>query len=510
MLPAVVSGVLLTLAYPPRSLGFISFVALVPLTVACYRRDYAKSAFFKAGYLFGIAFFLGHLWWIVFLSASSSITVPWLMVPALVTLVLYVSLYPALFLLLLRSLGRRSLLAAIVLGPPLWMMTEIVRSAGELGFSWGALGYSLVGYPVFIQGAAVVGVFGMGAVIVLVNMLWSYAIAARGARRRVTALVLGTAVVVGLAIYGDEEIRRFDNATTVTTHRVAVVQPNVDLSIKWEPAYRDSTFRLIERLTRQSALLGPELIVFPETCAPVFIRQDTKFRMGLSGMAQELEVGIFIGFLYGSYRGAGRPRGIYNSSGLFYPHGGLAVYNKNHLLPFGEAIPLAWKFPVLKKINFGQANFDPGDPKPPIDSPVGELAPLICFESIFTGISRRAVSQGADVLLNITNDGWFGRTPGSFQHADMAIYRAVENGRYLLRSANTGISMIVDPKGRVVTSLGLEEQGILVENIREIEGKTLYTRIGDVWLVVSAALLIIVGTLVGRISHPASGAKFSL
>ncbi|MFQ5510729.1 MAG: apolipoprotein N-acyltransferase [Candidatus Krumholzibacteriia bacterium] len=504
VLPAAASGALLSLAYPPRNLGVLSFIALVPLVVACYRRAYTRRAFFNAGYLFGIAFFLGHLWWIVFLSSSSSITVPWLMVPALALLVLYLAVYPALFFLLLRTLGRGSLAAAVVLAPALWLLTEIARSSGELGFSWGAVGYSLTRHPALVQSATLGGVFGVGAVIVLVNMLWSYAVAGRGPRRRVVAMVAGAVVIAGMAVYGHERIRRFDDDAPARTHRVSVVQPNVDLAVKWNPEHRDTTLRLIERLTRQCALLEPEMIVFPETCAPVFIGNDTAFRDGLSNLAQELEVGIFIGFLDARYEAIGRVAAVYNSSGLFYPNGGLARYNKNHLLPFGEAIPLAWKFPGLKKINFGQANFDPGTTDAAIESPIGELAPLICFEAIFPAASRRAVSRGADVLVNITNDGWFGDTPGPFQHADMAVYRAVENGRYLLRSANTGVSMVVDPLGRIVASLGLNEEGFLVENIREIEGRTLFTRLGNAWLVAIAGLLVTCGTLVARISDRSS------
>ncbi len=174
------------------------------------------------------------------------------------------------------------------------------------------------------------------------------------------------------------------------------------------------------------------------------------------------------------------------------------------MLPFGEAIPLAWKFRGLKKINFGQANFDPGKPTKPITSPVGKLAPLICFESIFPELSRKAVAQGADVLVNITNDGWFGDSPGPSQHADMAIYRAVENGRYLLRSANTGVSMIVDPMGRVLASLGIDEEGILVQTIREVEGQTPYTRSGDTWVIVTAVLLTVAGMVIGRLSSTTS------
>jgi apolipoprotein N-acyltransferase len=176
-----------------------------------------------------------------------------------------------------------------------------------------------------------------------------------------------------------------------------------------------------------------------------------------------------------------------------------------HLLPFGEAIPFAWKFRGLRSMDFGQANFQPGPDAEPIPSPIGNLGPLICFESIFSDLSRRLAARGADVFVNITNDGWFGDTPGPYQHNDMAILRTVENRRFLVRSANTGITMVVDPVGRVTRTLGLEREGILVETIHTVDSSTVYTRHGDAPLLAASLLFIVLGVLVAwrdRHRHP--------
>jgi len=498
-LTAVLSGVLLALAFPPVSNGVLSFIALVPLVITLHRGEYAKREFFKAGYLFGVTFFAAHLWWIVRLLPASSITMPWLMVPALIVLVAYLSVYPALFFLLLRVVGRGDRFMLWLVGPALWVLLEWIRSNGELGFPWAAIGYSFARIPVLMQGASVVGITGLAAFVLLINMAASTALLSQTFR----AKTIGIAVTMGLlalaAFYGRGEIDRFDERTHGKEFTVAIAQPNVDLALKWKREFTDSTFLLIERLTREAAVSNPGIVVFPETCAPVYLRYDQKYRPRMENLARDLGVGVFIGFLDGRYDGPERSLRVYNSAGLITPGGAFLGYDKMHLLPFGEAIPFAWKFPSLAKMDFGQANFTPGPEVEPIESQVGRLAPLVCFESIFPGLSRRFVRDGADVLINVTNDGWFGSTPGPFQHNDMAIFRAVENRRFLVRSANTGISMFVDPAGRVKRALGLYEEGILIHQIHHVDGTTFYTRHGDAPVLIGAVVSLLAGGLIAAL-----------
>ncbi|MDH3215732.1 MAG: apolipoprotein N-acyltransferase [Candidatus Krumholzibacteria bacterium] len=496
---AVASGVILALAFPRTSLSFLVFVAFLPVMVVLNRRPHPRSVFFKTGYLFGVAFFLGHLWWIVRLVPSSSITIPWLMAPALILLVLYLSVYPALVFWLLRVLGRGVGVTSIFVVPPLWALTEVFRSSGELGFAWGAVGYALAPYPSLIQLAAVVGLFGVGALVMLVNMLWSRVFLARGLRAKAGYLLLGGGLIAVLSLHGNRSIVKVSERSGGEPFTIAVAQPNVDLAIKWDPAYTDSTFRLIERLCRRAAPMEPKMIVFPETSAPVYIRYRPQYMNLLLGIAREMRMAVYIGFLDGRYDGPGDSLNVYNSCALFDVDGQFLQYDKTHLLPFGEAIPFASKYPRLKKLDFGQANFQPGPSRELAASSVGKIGPMICFESIFPDVARRLVGGGAEILVNITNDGWFGFTPGPYQHNEMAIFRAVENGRYLVRSANTGVSMVVDPVGRVVSALGLNEEGILIEDVELMSSQTIYTRLGNTPLIVAAILFVGVGTLAGRI-----------
>ncbi|UCH84978.1 MAG: apolipoprotein N-acyltransferase [Candidatus Latescibacterota bacterium] len=498
-LAAVVSGVLLALAYPPVSQGAFCFIAFVPVVVTLYRGSYRKAEFFRAGYLFGVTFFLAHLWWIVRLLPASSITMPWLMVPALIVLVAYLSVYPALFFLLLRVIGRSYWSVLWLIGPGAWTLLEWIRSNGELGFPWAAIGYSLAREPVMMQGASVIGVTGLGAFVVLVNMIVSTALLSKEATTKTAWIAVALIMLFLGGLYGKREMNRVDSLLNGEGHTVAVVQPNVDLALKWKPEFTDSTFLLIERLTRQAALSEPGVVVFPETCAPVYLRYDNKYRPRMETLARDTGVSVLIGYLDGRYDGPDGSLNVFNSACLITPQSRFWSYDKMHLLPFGEAIPFAWKFPWLSKINFGQANFTPGPDIEPFESSVGRLGPLICFESIFPEISRGFVRRGADVLVNVTNDGWFGDTPGPFQHNDMAILRAVENRRFLVRSANTGISMFVDPVGRVKSALGLDREGVLVDTIHVVSETTFYTRHGDTpVLVVMAAALIAGGVFADR------------
>ena len=488
---AVASGLLLAAAFPPLALAPLSFVALVPVVVCLYRGSYSPRAHFTVGYLFGAAFFGGLLWWVVKLSSAASMTVPWLLVPATVVLVLYLAVYPGLFFLLLRWAGRERRLLAVLLAPALWVLFEKLRGSGEFGFPWGSIGYSLVHQPSLVQGASYGGVLGLGALIVLVNMLLGAGLLSKSARGKAVLLALGAGLFALNHYAGEAAIRRFDAAKPLERHVVALAQPNVPLEIKWKSEYADSLFGQILRMTREAGSFKPGLIVFPETAAPVYMRHSREHTKRMTALARELDAAVFVGFLDARYDGPNGALNIYNSSGMFLPDGTMAQYDKIHLLPFGEAIPFAWRFRFLQNIDFGQANFLPGPDRPPLASPVGAVAPLVCFESTFSDLPRKAALRGADLLVNITNDSWFGETPGPYQHSDMAILRAVENRRFLVRSGNTGVTMIVDPVGRITRRLAMDREGILTGEVHAVGGNTFYTRNGDRPVVLASIVVVL-------------------
>ncbi|MCI0451658.1 MAG: apolipoprotein N-acyltransferase [Candidatus Latescibacteria bacterium] len=499
VLPSLLSGVLLTLCFPVTSLGPVSFLALAPMFAAVLRHRPGRKDAFRAGFLMGSACFVSMLWWIVKLVPTAGVTIPWLMTPALIVLVLYLSVYPAFHLLVVAALTRWRLIPFLLAVPATWALFEIARSRGELAFPWGLVGYSLSDHPAWLQTADLWGVFGLSFVVVLVNALLAGSVAARGPRAKAWCGLFAGLIAGSMWLHGAARVERErERSGNEPTIRVALAQPNVDLALKWKPEFKDSTFALIEKQAAQARDSGAVLVIFPETAAPVYIENSPVNKMRLIELAQGLEVPFYIGFLDHRFDGPDRALNIYNSSGLFLPDGSLEKYDKRHLLPFGEALPLATRFRWIRKIEFGQANFEPGPERSPLSGDGVDFTPLICFESVFPDLCREGVREGTELFVNITNDGWFGDTPGPYQHAQMAIVRAVEFRRWLVRSANSGVSMVVSPTGEVVSSIGLYKEDILMAEVALRSGQTFYARHGEAPLAWAALALLGVAAWLAR------------
>jgi len=495
----LLSGVLLAFSFPPYPFRFLVFFAFVPIfnyfTNIFPRRfeeqksrpgseketwKFVVSRGFLVGFSLGVAFFSILIFWIANLIPESSVHHPEVIIPGLVLLIIYLSLYPAISGIALSCLVGRFGSWALILAPSIWSLTELARSRGELGFSWGVVAYSLVKYPIAIQGASVYGMFGLSLMVVLVNLLITIVVFGVRGRSgwRMKAFFVAFIVVISHLLWGRYEIRKVDSFVNASKGAmVAVVQPNTDLGIKWKPAFRDSIFRDLERYLERSASGGAELVIFPETAAPVSFKATPKYLSELERCAFENGVDVLIGFI--DHTLSGNDWFSHNAAGLINKKGEFVdVYHKINLLPFGEKIPFSQYFGFLERLNFGQANFRAGKKRTIFPSPAGRFSVLICFESTFSDFTRRFVNDGAQFLVNVTNDGWFGGNRGPWQHAEMAVLRAVENRVTLLRAANTGISLIVDPAGRIREKLGMGVSGILYDKVIVPDGKTLFTRFG--------------------------------
>ena len=508
--PALLSGVLITLCFPVTSLGPVSFLALAPVFVAILRVKPGWRDAFRTGFLLGAVSSGAMMWWILRLSPAADATIPLvskilpraaimplLLTPALILLSLYLACYTALTFLTLSVVTRWRLPAFLAAAPALWVLFEILRSRGELAFPWGVLGYTLSNHPPLLQTAELWGIYGLSFLIVLVNALIALLVVASGPRAKAVSGLLACALSAGMFLYGNEAMERAD-ALDGPTLRVGIAQPNIDLAIKWKPEFKDSTFNQIDLQALEAKEKGAEIVIFPETCAPVYIENAPRYKGRLAGLSAGLDLPVYLGFLDHRYDGPGDELNIYNSSGIFLPDGELLKYDKRHLLPFGEALPLTKHFRALRKIDFGQANFEPGPRRAPLAFGPAKFTPLICFESVFPYLCRQGVEEGAEFFVNVTNDGWFGDTPGPFQHAQMSIARAVEFRRWLVRSANSGVSMAVSPTGEVVGSLGLNQTGVLMADVKLLHARTLYERVGDGPLLLVSLLLVAGAALAAR------------
>ncbi|MCK4351201.1 MAG: apolipoprotein N-acyltransferase, partial [Candidatus Krumholzibacteria bacterium] len=364
ILTAGLSGLLLALSFPPYPTRFFCCFALVPVFRYLIVRFDGREArerderttslkrFFFVGYLTGLVFSLLLLYWVANLIPASSAKMPWILGPAVVVLSLYLALYTGLFSFAIAVLVKRWGLAALIAAPAFWSLTELMRGRGELGFPWGLISSSLAVHPVAIQGVSMYGSFGLSFVIVMVNLSIATLLFMRSKPIRVFSLVLMLIVVVGHLVWGAAEIKRVESNGRTLGGTAAIIQPNLDLAIKWKREYRDSIFTQLEQLTRDAAERDVILVIFPETAVPISFKFATLYRERLRLVALSEGVDLLTGHvdhieIDGEWH-------AYNSASLFDSDGALqATYHKMNLLPFGERIPLSQFFPVFSKIDFG-------------------------------------------------------------------------------------------------------------------------------------------------------------
>ncbi|MBU2690292.1 MAG: apolipoprotein N-acyltransferase [Candidatus Eisenbacteria bacterium] len=277
--------------------------------------------------------------------------------------------------------------------------------------------------------------------------------------------------------------------------RIGIIQPNVIREIKWRPGGAQASWERLDRISRQAIDAGAELLIWPETALPLRILYQPLYLARIRNLLADGGVPLLTGTLHtdtDSLTGRQHPR----NSALYISKEGviLGLYHKRKLVPFSERMPMQKILPFLTKLDFGQSDFAPGEDWPLFELDSLKMAPLICFESVFPEVSRRFVKESANVLVNITNDFWFGDSPGPIQHADMAIHRAVETGLPLVRCANTGLSFFVDPYGRIVQSLGTFKEGMLLAEVGP--GRPSFAMRTGSWfrLALTAIGLILLGT----------------
>jgi apolipoprotein N-acyltransferase len=299
------------------------------------------------------------------------------------------------------------------------------------------------------------------------------------------------AIVVAVPVrWGESRLRA---APPPAIARLALVQPNIASEDKWNPAKQDSVVGTLYRFSREAAALEPrpDLILWPETALPFYVRLEPAKLLRLFGLVRELGIPILAGYPDAHLAGSGDVI-THNAAGVIRPGGAIAAqYEKMHLVPFGERIPFQEALPFLRGIDLGQAEWTPGTHPIVFTGSGPAFGVLICFESIFPDHARRYALEGAQYLVNITNDEWFGRTAGPVQHAEMAILRSAELGLSTARCANTGISMLVDPYGRVTRRTGLFENAVLEGDVLGGISSTLYLRWGD-WMTTLCLALTLV------------------
>ena len=496
------------MSFPKHGHAAVAWLALVPLLVALLRLPRAEGRTRRAfwlGLMAGAAYFAGTLYWLVeTMTTFGGLATP-LAVFAAGVLVAYLSLFPAafavVFVRLHRALGRTW---ALMLAPSVWVATELGRQYIWDGFPWELLGYSQVTVLPVAQLASVTGVYGLSWLLAFSSCAAALAIEGRG-RARWIAPAAAAALVAIAAAWGAWRVSRAALLAGGEPVRVAVLQGNIAQEDKWDPAFRDTITDRHLAMTRRAIARGATFILWPESSTPFYFEEDPVRGGAIRRLARESGATLLIGSDQVEplrAEGGGPPaEQYYNAAFLVKPDGSTgAIYRKMHLVPFGEYVPFSRILFFVGPIVEAVADFSPGEV--PVLLPVGRhvASTAICYEVIYGSLIRRFVSDGSELLTTITNDAWYGRSSAAYQHWDQAAMRAIENGRYLARAANTGISGFVDPYGRELAKSDLFEQALLVEDLRFIQARTVYTRIGDLvaWLSLALTAAALLASLTRR------------
>ncbi len=515
---ALASGVLLAFSFPAFGHPACAWVGLTPLVVAVGWTSHTSSVggrpgagarCWRLGLVAGLVYFAGDLYWLVDVMATYGGLPLAVAFAVAALLVAYLALYPAAFTWVVGRVWTRSGGWAVVAAPAAWVATEWVRAHVLTGFPWVLLGSSQAAVLPVAQLASVTGVYGLSLVLAASGAALAWLVVGRG-RSRGLAPLLVVAAVGAIAWWGRARVARGALVEGGQPVRVAVVQGNVAEEVKWSQAWRPAIVDRYVRLSEEAIRAGARLVVWPESAVPFYFADDPLGAEPIRELARIGSAHLIVGSDEREVRPA-NPAGrvvqrFYNSAFLVRPDGRTGgVYRKMRLVPFGEYVPLGRVLFFVSPLVQAVSDFSPGDRA--VLLPVGEhaVSVAICYEVVYPGLVRRFVQAGSELLTTITNDAWFGRSSAAYQHFAQASLRAIEQGRYLVRAANTGISAVVDPYGRVLERTTLFETTVRVADVRFLQERTVYSRVGDV--VAYACLLLTAAALWWSGRRPPAGGE---
>jgi len=501
----VSSGVLLLLAFPPFSLWFVAFFAWLPLLVSLDGKPPVRAL--QSGGIAGVVFFGFLIYWLSYVTTLGY-----------ALLVFYLSLYPAVFCLIVALLPRRfrrlpetgprlGLWEVLQSGPvarPLWggliwACLEYFRSSGAFSFSWGLLGHSQANMPHLALSVGWWGVYGLSFLLMAANLALAEFWQAHRRRVRPRNYWLwpfAILILVALVGYGKPESWRPARPLRI---KIALVQGNFSQEEKWDAPVGE-TLETYLRLSDRALQDRPDLIVWPETAIPDVLAWHPDYRERIAAWVGEHRTPL----LFGAVGEAGAD--YLNSAFFVRPskagEPAWARYDKVHLVPYGESVPFKRLFPFLKRMveARGGGEYLPGTAMPLFRVGGARFGALICFESTLPGLARQYARSGADFLIVMTNDAWFLRSTAPYQHAMQSSFRAMENGLPVVRAANTGQTCAYDARGRLLASLPIYEEGVLTVEIQAEQRRTLYSRWGD--FPIQLALGIVLGYFAGLFLMP--------
>ncbi|OFY66348.1 MAG: apolipoprotein N-acyltransferase [Bacteroidetes bacterium RBG_13_42_15] len=468
----------------------MAFMALVPFFF--FIRKKTLKEVLLGSYIAALIWSTGTVYWIGWATVAGAIG----------TLIVY-PIYFVLFALLLHWTLKFWGEKAFWMTPVIWTAIEMITASGQLAFPWNIIGYSQSYYRYPIQFASLTGVYGISIWIILINVLFYQVLKHRKGKfsRYIFSLIVLYLVPWIHGLFALPENRPEINRT------VALIQGNIDPRKKWTPAFIDSNFVIYHDLTEQSHRFSPDLIIWPETATPCYLRYRYSYLQKVKDQIDSLNVPLLTGTP--DYVWIDENHfAVYNAALLLRPKSWeVELYYKQNLVPFSERVPFVDQIPFLYNLA-ARMDLDIGSYAPGHSTGIFSINPgttnafrfstIICFESVFPYLVRKFMANGAQFLVIITNDGWFGNTAGPYQHAQMAIFRAIENRTWIARCANTGISMFIDPSGKVVSRTRLNQKSTLVHQIGLQDNRSFFNRHGEwiIYIVYGEFLIILIMTAV--------------
>lgn len=499
---AVLTG--LTLVFP--SIGFLEWVTMIPLLWGAYR--IASDEHLGLGRAYGYGFLTVLTYYIVIyhwfidlypldfvgLDSASSIVV---VVAGWLGLSLLQAIPGGLIFLFFRLLHRWGLFERLPLLRPfvfsaLWVIFEWSSTLSWTGVPWGRLCLGQIEMLPMLQSASLLGSYFVSFLILAVNGLLAYAILYRP--RWILCVSVSAALVVCNLTYG--LIARGVTDVEGGDLPVAVIQGNINSHEKWSSNSLAKTKHAYANLTRAAAAEGAKLVVWPETVLPYDLHYRLDLQSFLSDLAEECEITLIVG----AYHQAGESE-EYNALFLITPDGAMqeGYYAKRHLVPFGEYVPMQdfirTFLPPLAELSELGGDLTAGENSALFETEYGRIGSLICFDSIYEQLTLASVRDGANIMVVSSNDSWFYDSAAVYQHQAQSQLRAIECGRYVVRSANTGISTVIAPDGTILEWIDPLESGYAVTSIRAIDTPTVYTVLGNLFVYLCIALVLTSGTL---------------
>jgi apolipoprotein N-acyltransferase len=486
----IASGLALALAFPKIDLSLFAWVAFIPLFYAIEGETLRRV--FGWGWLAGFAFFVGSMYWIAiplhdFADVRMSIAIlPMLLLAAVLAIYSAIAIWAGEF------CARRLRIPMVVTMPIAWAAVEWVRTYLPIGFPWNLVGYAAYEYITLIQFAEFTGVYGISALIVFFNAV-AYVVIFRRGRPRVQAVSLSvlTGVMIATLAFGIVRLDELKEEKPQGAFRVAMVQANIPQSIKWNPNFLPDSFKVYQEESINAASHHPDLIVWPEAAAAFPFQPDNNYPEQFAGYADYREALLKLASTAGAPILFGAPAvterdgeyGSFNRADLVSAQGELvAHYDKINLVPFGEYVPARKLLGFfVNRVVEGFGDLVPGSDQTLFPVKGAKLGVLICYESVFPDLTRREVDKGADVLVNITNDAWYGESSAPYQALAMAAVRSAETKVPMIRTANTGISAIIKPTGEISDRTPLFKRGTQIEDVSWRPVRTVYTIVGDLF-----------------------------